>query len=156
MSNDLPIPANNGAVITIYQIIKAAISSTAEAELGALFINCREAIPARHALKTMGHEQPPTLMQTDNTTAHGVVTKNIASKRLKYMDMKLHWIRCRIAQMFFCHYWQPGPNNLGNYVTKHHAAIHHKAVCGTYLKPKQKLKLFRSRQCKNASAARVL
>ena len=29
-------------------------------------------------------------MQTDNMTALGVVTNNIASKRLKSMDMKLH------------------------------------------------------------------
>ena len=90
----------------------------------------------------MGHEQPPTPMQTDNTTAHGVVTNNIASKRLNPMYMKLHWLRCRISQKRFRHYWQPGPNNLGDYVTKHHAAIHHKGVCGTYLTPKHKLELF--------------
>ena len=42
MSNDDAIPSNNGAILTIYQIIKAVMSSTAEAELGALFINCRE------------------------------------------------------------------------------------------------------------------
>ena len=93
MSNDSPIPANNGAVVTISQIIKSLITSAAEAELGALFINCREAILARHALKAMGCEQPPTQMQNDNTTAHGVVTNNIAIKRLKSMYMKLHWLQ---------------------------------------------------------------
>ena len=144
MSNDSPIPANNGAIVTIYQIIKSVMSSAAEAELGALFINCREAIPARHTLNAMGHKQPPTPMQTDKMTVHGVVTNNIASKRLKSMDMTLHWLRCRIAQKQFRHYWKPGPNNLGDYVTKHHAAIHHKAVRGTYLTPKHKLELFRS------------
>ena len=56
MSNNSPIPANNGAVVNISQIIKAVMSSEAEAELGDLFINCREAIPARHALKEMEHE----------------------------------------------------------------------------------------------------
>ena len=122
------------------------MSSAVEAELGALFINCREAIPERHALKEIGHEQPPTPMQTDNTTTHGVITNNIASKHLKYMDMKLHWIRCRISQKQMRHYWQPGSNNLGDYVTKHHAAIHHKAVRGTYLTPKQKLELFRNKK----------
>ena len=128
MSSDDAVRANNGAVITVSQIIKAVMSSAAEAELGALFINCREAIPARHALEEMGHKQPPTPMQTDNTMALGVVTNNIASKRLKSMDMKLHWLRCKIAQKQFRHYWQPGPTNLGNYVTKHHASIHHRAV----------------------------
>ena len=103
MSNDSPITANNGAVATISQIVKAVMSSAAEAELGALFISCREAIPARHALEAMGHEHPTTPMQTNITTAHVVVTNNIESKRLKSMDMKLHWLRCRIAQKQFCY-----------------------------------------------------
>ena len=142
MSNDSAIPANNGAVVTISQIIKSVMSSAAEGELGDLFINCREAIPARHTLETMGHEQLPTPMQTENTTAHGVVTNNIASKCLKSMDMKLHWLRCRIAQNQFRHYWQPVPNNLGDYVTKHHASIHHRVFRRTYLTPKHRLVIF--------------
>ena len=80
MSNNDTIQAINGAILTVYQIIKAVMSSATEAELGALFINCREAIPARQALEIMGHKQPPTPIQTDNTTALGVVNKNIASK----------------------------------------------------------------------------
>ena len=66
MSKDDGIPANNSAILTVSQIIKTVISSAAEAELGALPINCREAIPARHALKIMGHKQPPTPIQTNN------------------------------------------------------------------------------------------
>ena len=155
MSDGSAVPSNNGSVLTISQIIKAVMSSAAEAELGALFINYIEAIPARHALETMGHNQPPTPIQTDNTTALGVVTNNIASKQLKSIDMKLHWLRCRIAQKQFCHYWQPGPNNLGDYVTKHHAYIHHREVHGTYLTPKFKLDLLRRIKCKDSSAARV-
>jgi hypothetical protein len=46
MSNNDRIPSNNGAILTISQIIKAVMSSTAEAEIGALYINCRGAIPA--------------------------------------------------------------------------------------------------------------
>ena len=145
MSKDDAIPANNGAILTVSQIIKAVMSSSAEAELGALFINCREAIPARQALEIMGQKQPPLPIQTDNTTALGIVNKNIARKRLKSMNMKLHWLRCRIAQKQFRHYWQPGPTNLGDYVTKHHAAIHHREVRGTYLTPKSKLNLLRRR-----------
>ena len=136
MSNDNAIPSNNGSIRTVSQIIKAVMSYDAEAELGALFINCREAIPELHALEIMGHKQPPTPIQTDNTTSLGVVNKNIASKKLKSMDMKLHWLRCSIAQKQFRHYWQPGPTNLGDYVTKHHAPIHHRAVHRTYLTPK--------------------
>ena len=83
MSDDSVVPPNNGSVLTMSQIIKAVMSAAAEAELGALFINCREAIPARHALETMGQKQPPTPIQTGNTTALRVLTNNIARKQLK-------------------------------------------------------------------------
>ena len=56
MSDNSANPPNNGAVITVPQVIKAVMSTAAEAEVGALFINCREAIPARHTLEEMGHK----------------------------------------------------------------------------------------------------
>jgi hypothetical protein len=77
MSSDVEVPPNNGAVSTILQIIKAVMSSAAEAEVGAPFINCREAVPAKHVLKFLGHPQPPTPMQTDNMTALGVVNQSV-------------------------------------------------------------------------------
>ena len=43
-ASDVPIPANNGAVINTAQIIKTVMSSAAEAEMGAIFLNAREAI----------------------------------------------------------------------------------------------------------------
>jgi hypothetical protein len=43
MSSDTPCPHNNSAVLTIAQIIKAVMSLAAEAEIGALYINCWEA-----------------------------------------------------------------------------------------------------------------
>ncbi len=77
MSSDTKDPANNGAVLNIPQLIKAVMSSTAEAEMGALYINARKAVPMRNLLQEMGHLQPPTPMQTDNSTALGVVNSNI-------------------------------------------------------------------------------
>jgi hypothetical protein len=91
MSSNTAKPPNNGAILTIAQIIKAVMSLAGEAEVGALYINCREAIPARHTLELMGHPQPPTPMQTDNTTALGIVNNNVI-KKLKAMDMKYHWL----------------------------------------------------------------
>ena len=132
MSSDSETPPNNGAVMTISQIIKAVLSSAAEAEVGALFINCREAVPARHVLEFLGHKQPPTPMQTDNTTALGVVNQNVM-KKLKAMDMKYHWLRCRISQNQFRHYWKAGKTNLADYVTKHHPALHHQTTRSTFL-----------------------
>jgi hypothetical protein len=91
MSNNDAIPSNNGAILTISQIIKAVMSFMAEAKIGALYINCKEAIPDQHALEFLGHKQPPTPMQTDNTTALGVVNNKVM-KKLKSMDMKYHWL----------------------------------------------------------------
>jgi hypothetical protein len=51
-SNNTAKPPNNGAILTILQIIKVVMSSAAEAEVGALYINCREAIPDRHTLNS--------------------------------------------------------------------------------------------------------
>ena len=58
-----------------------------EAEIGVLYINAREAIPARHMLEEIGHPQPPTPMQKDNSMALGVVTNTIQPKQTKAMDM---------------------------------------------------------------------
>jgi hypothetical protein len=49
------------------------MSSAAKAELGALNINAREAIPLHHLLEEMGHLQPPMPIQIDNSTALGVI-----------------------------------------------------------------------------------
>ncbi len=61
-------------------------------------------------------------MQRDNTTALGVVNNNVM-KKLKSMDMKYHWLRYRINQRQFHHYWAAGKSNNGDYVTKHHVPM---------------------------------
>ena len=98
MSNNTAFPPNNGAFLTIAKITKGVMSSAEEAELGASFINCKEAIPARQSLEKMGHTQPPTAIQKYNATTHGVVTNKIDRKILKSMDMRLHWICCRVKK----------------------------------------------------------
>ena len=107
ISNNSADPPNNGAVLAVSHIIKAVLSSAAEDEIGALFINCREAIPTRHTLIEMGHPQPSTPVQTDNTTALGVVKNTIAPRRTKAMDMRFHWLRDRIQQRQSRHYCMP-------------------------------------------------
>ena len=76
MSSNDDIPTNNGAVLNISQIIRAVMSSAAEAELGALFINAKTAVSMRHTLEEMGHPQPRTPIQTDNKTANDLLTNN--------------------------------------------------------------------------------
>jgi len=126
---------NNGAILNTSQIIKSVMSSAAEAELGALYINAREAIPCRTFLEELGHTQPPTPIQTDNSTALGVVTNNILPRRLKAMDMRYWWLRDRETQGQFRYYWRPGPTNRGDYLTKHHCAAHHQETRDKYLTP---------------------
>ena len=128
LSSDEKFPKDNGAVLTVSQIIKAVMSSAAEAELAALFINAREAIPARMALETMGHPQPKTPMQTNNSTAYGVVNSNIMPRRTKAQDMRFWWLRDREAQGQFRIYWASGKDNRADYHTKHHCAAHHQMV----------------------------
>ena len=81
------MPSNNGAVLNIAQIIKSVMTSAAEAEIRAMFINVQEVVPQRMNLVEMGHPQPQTPMQTENSTAHSVVNNNVQPRRTKEMDM---------------------------------------------------------------------
>ena len=78
LSNNADIPPNNGAILNIAHIIKHVMSSATEAELAALYIMAREAVYIRIILEEMGHKQPPTPLQTDNSMADGVVNGKIA------------------------------------------------------------------------------
>ena len=60
MLNNAANQANNGAVLTISQIIQNVMTSAADTEIGALYINSRLAIPAQTTFEEMGHKQPPT------------------------------------------------------------------------------------------------
>jgi hypothetical protein len=133
LSNNDHFPPNNGAILTTASIIKAVMSSAAEAELGALFLNAKEAVYLRQILTEMGHLQPRTPIQTDNTTAEGVINNKIQPKRTKAMDMRFHWLRDRAAQGQFRIYWRPGKTNLADYFTKHHAPAHHVNVRAEFL-----------------------
>ena len=57
LSNNDECPPDNGAILNISQIIKAVMSSAAEAELAALYINACEAVHMRNILEEMGHKQ---------------------------------------------------------------------------------------------------
>jgi hypothetical protein len=70
------------------------MSSADEAKLGTFYVNTREAIPMQLLLEEMGYKQLATPSQTNNSTAHGVVTNNIQPQCTKAMDMRFHWLRC--------------------------------------------------------------
>ena len=74
------------------------MSSATEAELEALYIMAREAVYIRIILEEMGHKQPPTPLQANNSMAEAVVNGRIQPKRTKSMDIRFHCFRDREFQ----------------------------------------------------------
>ena len=108
--------------------------TTSDAELGGLYINAKEAVYIRNILTEMGHPQPPSPLQTDNSTAEGVVNNTVQPKWKKSMDMRFHWLCNRaVSQKKFQIYWRPGKTNLADYFTKHHSPAHHCNMRGEFL-----------------------
>jgi hypothetical protein len=99
--------------------MREVLSSASEAELGALFHNGKEACPLRIALAKMGHPQPVTPLQTDNSTATGIANDTVKQKHSKAIDMRFYWIRDRVRQGHFHVYWAKGSRNKADYFTKH-------------------------------------
>lgn len=122
---DAPQPKLNGPISIPAKILREVVSSAAEAELGGLFYNGKEAVPERITLDELGHPQPPTPMITDNSTASGIANDSVKQRRSKAMDMRYYWIRDRVRQGQFYVYWRRGSSNRANYYTKHHPAKHH-------------------------------
>jgi hypothetical protein len=106
LSNDENCPPNNGAILTNSRIIKAVMSSAAEAELGALYTDAKEGVYLLQILDEMGHPQSKTPIQTINRTAEGVIKNKIQPKCTKAMDMQFHWLRDCEAQSQFKIYWR--------------------------------------------------
>ena len=123
----------NGPIHILSTILRNVMASAAEAELGALFENAKEAAPMRIALIELGHPQPATPIQVDNLTAHGIVNSNIRQRKSKAINMRFYWVKDRVRQKQYKVYWEPGTNNRADYFTKHHPTAHHRKVRGDYL-----------------------
>jgi hypothetical protein len=104
----------NGSILNVAAVIKNVVASAAESEVGACFHNAQSGAPLRVTLTKLGHAQPPTPLQTDNSTAYGIVNETIKQKRSKAMDMRYHWLTDRVRQKQFDVYWRPGRENLGD------------------------------------------
>ena len=57
------------------EILKFVAASAAEAELGELFLNCKEGRTMRLNLQEIGHPQPATPIHCDNMTATGIANE---------------------------------------------------------------------------------
>jgi hypothetical protein len=124
---------HNGAILNTSIIMRNVMASAAEAECGALFNNTREGVSLRNTLHEMGHSQPATPVQVDNTTTAGFANHQIKQRKSKSMDMRFYWIQDRVSQKQFLVYWRPGSTNKADYYTKHHSPAHHRRERSNYL-----------------------
>ena len=134
--DSLPVgkcPPINGALHIVSTIMRNVMASSAEAEVGAAYINAQEACGLRTTLIEMGWPQPATPITTDNNVAQGIINGTVKQKRSKAIDMRFYWLRDRVEQGQFIIHWRPGMTNLGDYFTKHFSATHHKEVRPLYL-----------------------
>jgi hypothetical protein len=109
-------------------VLKHVVSSFAEAEFGALFVNAKEGTITRTTITEMGHNQDVTELKTDNTTADCIINNTVQQKRSKAMDMRFYWVKDRAEQDQFNVSWAPGDTNMGDYFTKHHSPVHRKRM----------------------------
>jgi hypothetical protein len=86
----------NGASLIISTLLEHMMSLAAVAEIGAVFINDKEGTVLRATLEELGHPQPPTPLETDNTTATGYSNGTIKQKRTRAMDMHFFWVKDRV------------------------------------------------------------
>ncbi len=67
----------NRAFFTLCTILQFVVASAAEAELGPLFLNCKQATIFRLMLDEMDQPQPPTPIDCDNSTTIGIANNTI-------------------------------------------------------------------------------
>ena len=101
-------PTNNYAIHSECCIQCNVLTSNAKAEVGCLFINGKKSVPLRATLTKMGHPQPPTPIQTYNSTANGIVNSSIFQVQSKTVDMRFYWVRYKVNQNQSLVYWFPG------------------------------------------------
>ena len=77
------IPPENGPVHVECNIMRNVMASATEEELGALFENCQKATSTSTALAEMGHQQPPTPVETENTAANSIVNGTAKKKDIE-------------------------------------------------------------------------
>ena len=109
----------NGAIHTIFIIIKYIVISASEAELEGLFNTSRIGKIIHLALIELGHPQPLTPLYTDNYTAAVIINHTVKQWRSLAMDIHYFCIVDQVHQYIFVVKWAPGLENVGDCHTKH-------------------------------------
>eukprot|EP00957_Ditylum_brightwellii_P065264 4950314-Ditylum_brightwellii.AAC.1 len=128
-ATDVP---TNRAIHNECSTICNVIGSTAEAEVGGLYVNCQQGEFCT-ALQEMGYPQHVTIVITDDSTADGIVNIRTKQPRTRSMDMRFYWIKDRIKQGHYLVMWQPRNNKLADYSTKYFPSAYYKSVQKMYL-----------------------
>jgi hypothetical protein len=141
LSNHKPNADSNivtdGPILNVAKILHNVMSSAAKAEVGALFSNTKATTILRTTLTEMGYPQPATPLQTNKSTANGIINGMVKQQQSKAIDMHFYWIRDHTTQGHFKVYWAPGSNNLGDYFNKHHSPKHHRTMHPSFLYSQQ-------------------
>ena len=83
----------NGPILSLCEILKFVLSSAAEAELGVLFLNTKQARIFGLVLDKLGHTEPPTPIKGDNETVAGICNGTVKRQRSRSMEMQYFWVR---------------------------------------------------------------
>ena len=105
-------------------VIQHVVGFAVEAELTALFYNCKKTVPHQVSLAEIGHSQPKTVVTTNKSSVHGLINKTISLKAVKSMDLCFRLLKCRQALNHFVYQWQHGNHNLSGYHTKQNPSLH--------------------------------
>ena len=134
--NITPYPKLNGDILVECKTLRYVVSLAAKAETAGIFHNAQVSIPIRTLLQALEHPQPPTLINTDNSTTNGFIHDNIHQRRSKSWKMRWYWLRDRETQHQFLFYWDKGSKNEVDYFTKNHATSYHRQQRPRYARDK--------------------
>jgi hypothetical protein len=88
-----PNPSNWTVCFLPYVQFCILLSSAAEAKLGTLFLNCKQATIFLLILEEKGHPQMPTPIHCDNSTAIGITNNTVKGQRS--CSMERDFLGCR-------------------------------------------------------------
>ena len=97
-------------------ILPFVAASAPEAEIGALFLNIKEACIFRLTLEELGHPQPATPVHCGNKATTGIVSATVKRHRARSMEMR-YFYACDQVDIGIGHFkvlWYPGLENLAD------------------------------------------
>jgi hypothetical protein len=123
----------NGAFFTLRTILHFVVASAAEAELGAILLNCKEGMNFCLTLENLGHPQPKAPNHCNSATAFRIANNTVKEQQLHSMEMRYFWVCDKVAQDAYHVEWHPRPRKSRGFQSKYHPGVHHTAVCSWYL-----------------------